>query len=144
MDWWTKEDQAAYWQAAIQRDRDEYMAQKQPEGKIKTACRTIALAAKLIFWNVEGKSLNGVPDTLCSRIGGGIMLIEFKVPGKYPTEQQYLRIWELRNQGIMAWWANCVEDWEVLVGLREGQYTVSYPQVVMDTVDKMYGEQVWL
>jgi hypothetical protein len=120
------------------------LAKKQEEGKIKTSCRVVALAAGLLFWNIEGKSLNGVPDTLCSRVAGGIMLIEFKVPGKEPTEQQYLRIWELRNQGIMAWWTDSVEGWERLVGLRPGGYAVEYPQVVMDTIDVMYGEQPWL
>jgi hypothetical protein len=130
MEWWTKADQARFWRQAIDRNHaayEEYVMAKQPEGKIKTACRTIALAAGLLFWNIEGKSLNGVPDTLCSRVAGGIMLIEFKVPGKEPTQQQWKRIYELREQGINAWWADSVEMWEMLVGLRERDFDFEYP-----------------
>lgn len=104
------------------------MAQKQPEGKIKSKCRTDhAKPNGLIFWNIEGKSLNGVPDTLASKVSGGVIFIEFKVPGKEPTEQQYLRIYELREQGIEAWWTDSVEGYRRLVGLDPGGYTVYYP-----------------
>lgn len=104
------------------------MAQKQPEGKIKTECRTKhAKPNDLIFWNIEGKSLNGVPDTLASKVSGGVIFIEFKVPGKEPTEQQFLRIYELREQGIEAWWCDSVEGYRRLVGLDPGGYTVHYP-----------------
>lgn len=100
---------------------------KQPEGKIKTSCRVVALAADLLFWNIEGKSLNGVPDTLCSRVAGGVVFVEFKIPGKEPTQQQWKRIYELREQGINAWWVDSVEKWEMLVGLREQNFEFEYP-----------------
>lgn len=103
------------------------MAKRQPEGKIKDECRKRAIAAGLIFWSVEGKSLNGVPDTLCSKVSGGGMLCEFKVPNKEPTQQQWKRIYELREQGIDAWWADCVETWEMLVGLRPRTFKFEYP-----------------
>jgi hypothetical protein len=116
------------------------VAAKQPEGKIKTKCRAIAKLAYLIFWNIEGKSLNGVPDTLCSRVRGGVVLVEFKVPGKAPTEQQYLRIWELREQGIEAWWATSVEEWERIVGLKPGGYEVFYPLTARENIRALHGE----
>lgn len=115
------------------------MARKQPEGKIKTKCRAIAIIEGLLFWNIEGKMLGGVPDTLCSRVRGGVVFVEFKVPGKEPTEQQYLRIWELRDQGIEAWWATSVDEWERIVGLQPGGYTVSYPPAALANIRAIYG-----
>ena len=56
------------------------MAQKQPEGKIKSKCRTDhAKPNGLLFWNIDGKSIGGVPDTLASKVSGGVIFIEFKV-----------------------------------------------------------------
>lgn len=103
------------------------MPKKQPEGILKSECRKIALAAGLLFWNIEGKSFNGVPDTLCSKVTGGIVLVEFKFGKKEPTEQQWLRISELRDAGIDAWWANSIEMWEMLVGLRPRTFVFEYP-----------------
>ena len=107
------------------------MAQRQPEGKIKDECRPKAVANDLIFWQIEGKSRNGVPDTLCSTMSGRALLVEFKVPGKEPNEQQWLRIYELRQAGIDAWWADCVETWEILVGLRPGKIEYVYPDKIL-------------
>lgn len=100
---------------------------KQPEGKIKAKCRAIAIIEGLLFWNIEGKSIGGVPDTLCSKTSGGVLLCEFKVPGKEPTQQQWKRIYELREQGIDAWWADSVEKWEMLVGLQPRTFAFEYP-----------------
>lgn len=102
------------------------MPQRQPEGKIKDACREIAEANALVFWQIEGKSRNGVPDTLCSTVAGAALLLEFKVPGKEPTEQQWTRIYELRQAGINAWWADSVEKYEMLVGLRPSTIVFEY------------------
>lgn len=102
------------------------MAQRQPEGKIKDECRKIALREALIFWNVEGKSINGVPDTLCSTVTGAALLVEFKTPGKEPSEQQWQRIYDLRQAGVNAWYATSVEEWEMLVGLRPSTIVFAY------------------
>ncbi len=103
------------------------MAQKQPEGKIKAECRNKhAKPNGLIFWNIDGKSVGGVPDTLCSKVSGGTILIEFKVPGKEPEEQQWLRIYEAREAGMEAWWCDSVEGYRRLVGLDPGGYEVVY------------------
>lgn len=102
------------------------MPQRQPEGKLKDACRKIAVAEGLIFWNVEGKSINGVPDTLCSTVTGAALLVEFKVPGKEPSEQQWQRIYDLRQAGVNAWYATSVEEWEMLVGLRPSTIVFAY------------------
>lgn len=104
------------------------MPRRQPEGDIKDECRTEhAEPNDLLFWQIEGKSRNGVPDTLAERVRGGCMLIEFKVPGKQPTEQQWLRIYELRQAGQEAWWCDSVEGYRRLVGLDPGGYEVIYP-----------------
>ncbi len=111
------------------------MPQRQPEGKIKDACRPIAKVHELIFWQIEGKSRNGVPDTLCSTVAGGALLVEFKVPGKEPNDQQWLRIYELREAGISAWWADSVEKWEMLVGLRKRTFLFAYPDRILDLIE---------
>lgn len=110
------------------------MARRQPEGKIKDECRVIAKAEELIFWQIEGKSRNGVPDTLAGRVRGGCMLVEFKRPGEEPNDQQWLRIWELREAGQEAWWTDSVEGYRRLVGLDPSGYKVFYPQRVLDMI----------
>lgn len=94
------------------------MPQRQPEGKIKDACRPIAEREGIPFWQIEGKSRNGVPDTLTAHIAGYAVLLEFKVPGKEPNEQQWCRIYELRQAGVTAWFVTSVEEFEMMVGLR--------------------------
>lgn len=112
------------------------MAQKQPEGKIKSECRNKhAKPNGLIFWNIDGKSIGGVPDTLASKVSGGVIFIEFKVPGKEPEEQQWLRIYELREQGIEAWWTDSVEGYRRLVGLDPGGYKVEYTARALKVIE---------
>ena len=108
------------------------MAKRQPEGLIKDDCREIAREQGLIFWNVEGKSINGVPDTLCGKVSGGTVLVEFKRPGKTPTDQQWLRIYELRQAGQDAWWADSVDKWMQLVGLKPRVFQFEYPAKVLE------------
>lgn len=90
-----------------------------PEGQIKADCRKIAKRYGLIFWNQEGKAINGVPDTKCGKYpkGSGVMDIEFKRPGKEPTEQQQRRIDEINEAGGEAGWCDSVAGWKQLVGL---------------------------
>lgn len=111
------------------------MAQRQPEGKIKDACRPIAKANDLIFWQIEGKSRNGVPDTLCSTVSGRAALLEFKVPGRQPNEQQWLRIYELREAGITAWYVTSVEEYEMMVGLRPSTIRFVYPPRILELIE---------
>lgn len=101
---------------------------RQPEGIIKDECRDDhAKPNGLIFWQIEGKSKNGIPDTLAGRVAGGTMLIEFKRPGKEPEEQQWLRILELRCAGTEAWWCDSVAGYRRLVGLDPGGYDLIWP-----------------
>lgn len=89
-----------------------------PEGKLKAACRRIAKAAGLFWANVQGKQINGLPDTIVGHTDLlGVIWIEFKRPGKEPTEQQYQRIGELRAAGERADWCDNVERFKQLVGL---------------------------
>ena len=111
------------------------MAQRQPEGKLKDECRKIAISAGLLFWNIEGKSTNGVPDTLCTNHLGRVVMVEFKVPGKSPNDQQWLRIHDLREQGVSAWYATSVEEWEMLVGLRPNTIEFVYPPHVVKLIE---------
>lgn len=111
------------------------MAQRQPEGKLKDECRDDhAIPNDLLFWQIEGKSRNGVPDTVAGRVAGGIIFIEFKVPGREPSDQQWLRIYELREAGQEAWWCCTVAGYRRLVGLDPGGYQVMYPQRILDLV----------
>ena len=112
------------------------MSHRQPEGIIKDDCRdNHAKPNDLIFWQIEGKSKNGVPDTLAGRVAGGGILIEFKVPGREPNQQQWLRIYELREAGIEAWWCDSVDGYRRLVGLDPGGYTVRYPAAILALID---------
>lgn len=90
---------------------------RQPEGAIKDDCRKIAKRHRLLFENVQSKSRNGWPDTVCGLLprGAGTVAVEFKVPGKEPTEQQWLRIREIRENGGRATWCDCVEDYERII-----------------------------
>lgn len=117
------------------------MTAKTPEGRLKEDCRDDhARPNDLIFWNLEGKSINGVPDTLCGKASGGAILIEFKRPGQQPTDQQFLRIWELRRAGVEAWWCDNVADYRKLVRLDPGAYKIHYPERALRLIRKMYRE----
>lgn len=116
------------------------MSKRQPEGQIKDACRDEhARPNDLVFWQIEGKSINGVPDTIAGKVSGGVIFIEFKVPGKKPNAQQFLRIWELRNAGQEAWWCDSVEGYRRLVGLDPGGYEVVYPEFSKRIIRKVHG-----
>ncbi len=110
------------------------MAQRQPEGKIKDACRPVADKHDLLFWQIEGKSRNGVPDTLTNHVAGYAVLLEFKVPGKTPNDQQWLRIFELREVGITAWYVTSVEEFEMMVGLRPSTIEFVFPPKVLKMI----------
>lgn len=113
---------------------------RQLEGLLKDKCRDDhARPNDLIFWQVEGKSCNGFPDTQCSKASGGGILVEFKKKGERPRPQQWLRIWELRNAGIEAWWCDSVEMYRRLVRLDPGGYEVEYPEHAKRLIRKQYG-----
>lgn len=113
---------------------------RQPEGILKDECRDEhARPNDLIFWNVEGKSVAGLPDTLCGKVTGGTIFVEFKRAGQKPRDQQYLRIWELREAGTEAWWCDSVEGYRKLVRLDPGGYKVFYPESVKRIIRKKYG-----
>lgn len=114
---------------------------RQPEGLIKDECRDDhARPNDLIFWNIEGKSVNGIPDTICEKVTGGSMFVEFKRPTQKPTAQQYLRIWELRNAGTEAWWTDSVAGYRKLVRLDPGGYKVEYPEFAKRVIRKKHGD----
>ena len=117
------------------------MARRQPEGALKDECRDDhARPNDLIFWQVEGKSVNGFPDTVAGKVTGGVILIEFKVKGRQPNDQQFLRIWELRNAGQEAWWTDSVEGYRRLVRLDAGGYRIAYPERAKRIIRKKYGD----
>jgi hypothetical protein len=89
-----------------------------PEGKLKQANRKLMKRLGLLFWNIEGKGVNGVPDTLCGKYpkGSGIIILEAKREGKEPTEQQHKRIAELRESGQDADWYDTHERFCELIG----------------------------
>lgn len=116
------------------------MSKRQPEGLIKDECRDEhARPNDLLFWQIEGKSCRGVPDTLAEKMTGGMILIEFKRPGKEPEDQQWIRIWELRNAGQEAWWCDSVAGYRKLVRLDPGGYEVRYSDRVKELIRKKHG-----
>ena len=116
------------------------MAKRQPEGLIKDECRDDhARPNDLLFYQIEGKSARGIPDTVAEKTTGGIIFIEFKRPGKAPEDQQWFRIWELRNAGQEAWWCDSVAGYRKLVRLDPEGYKVIYPERVKELIRKKYG-----
>lgn len=116
------------------------MAKRGPEGVLKDECRDDhARPNDLIFWQVEGKACNGFPDTLAGKASGGGILIEFKKFKDRPRPQQWLRLWELRNAGIEAWWCDSVAMYRRLVRLDPGGYDVVYPEHAKRLIRKQYG-----
>lgn len=114
------------------------MSRRQPEGLIKDECRDEhARPNALLFWQVEGKSKNGVPDTIAGLVDGGVIWIEFKRPGKKPEPQQWLRIYELRQAGANAWWCDSVEGYRQLVGLSPCTIKFVYPPRILALIAKL-------
>lgn len=90
-----------------------------PEAKLKKDCRELARdKLGLIYWNIEGKGVNGIPDTICGKYprGSGVIILEAKAEGKEPTEQQEKRIRELRESGQEADWYDTFERFAELIG----------------------------
>lgn len=89
-----------------------------PEGKLKAKCRKLMQRLGLIYWNIEGKGINGIPDTICGKYpkGSGVIILEAKREGKEPTEQQARRIRELREHGQEADWYDNFERFAELIG----------------------------
>jgi hypothetical protein len=96
-----------------------------PEGKLKSDCRKIAKRNGLMFHNVEGKGVRGIPDTICEHVDGlGVVWCEFKRPpngkdrGGVISEQQHERAAEIRRSGDRVAFPRSVAEWEEAVGLR--------------------------
>lgn len=89
-----------------------------PEGKLKQDCRKLAKKLGLIYWNIEGKGIRGIPDTICGKYpkGSGVIILEAKRLGKVATEQQEKRIRELRESGQDADWYDNFERFAELIG----------------------------
>ena len=90
-----------------------------PEAYLKSKqCRPLAKKLDLPFWNIEGKSINGIPDTLAGKYpkGSGMVLIEFKKLGEEPTEQQWERINEARACGMEAEHCDSFERFCEIIG----------------------------
>ena len=92
-----------------------------PEGKLKSDCRKIAKAHGLMFHNVEGKAVNGIPDTICEHVDQlGVVWCEFKRPDGTGiiSEQQEERASEIRRSGDRVYLGvTSVDQWKRCVGL---------------------------
>lgn len=89
-----------------------------PEGKLKSECRALCKKLGLPFWNIEGKGIGGIPDTIVGKYpkGSGIIILEAKRYGKEPSEQQYKRIFELNEAGQDAAWYDSFETFCERIG----------------------------
>ena len=90
-------------------------------------CSTMGVAAAAV-------RSTAVPDTLASHVAGYAVILEFKVPGKEPNDQQWLRIHDLREAGITAWYVTSVEEYEMMVGLRPSTIRFVYPPRIRELV----------
>ena len=70
---------------------------------IEQPARVYAESRGWLFEKVVSNTRRGWPDRFCAR-KGRVMLVEFKKPGKEPTEQQMLRHQELREKGVEVHW----------------------------------------
>ena len=85
-----------------------------PEGKLKKDCRDIAKKRKLIFWNIDGKGINGVPDTVVGLMGRrGVAFVEFKrEDGKgVISVQQHRRHDDLISAGAEAHFVSSIGEY---------------------------------
>ena len=69
------------------------------EADIEQADRDAAKAAGWFVEKIMKTGRNGFPDRFYAK-GGRVLLIEWKKPGKKPTEQQLLRHKQLRAAGV--------------------------------------------
>lgn len=91
-----------------------------PEGQLKQDCRKIAKKAGRWFYNIEGKGVNGIPDTIVPHTDDlGVVWIEFKRPGSKGviSDQQHKRAAELRAAGERVVFVTSVEEFKKAVGL---------------------------
>lgn len=89
-----------------------------PEGKLKKRCRERAKKAGRMFWNVEGKGVKGIPDTICEHEDRlGIVWVEFKAGKNQPSEQQLERAAEIVHSGDRVAFCWTYEEWCAAVGL---------------------------
>jgi len=88
-----------------------------PEGQLKADCRKIAKKRHLIFWNIEGKGINGVPDTVCGKVAGGVAFVEFKRPDGTGviSVQQHKRVGELLAAGVDAYFVDSIEGYIAVI-----------------------------
>lgn len=70
---------------------------------IEQPAREFAISRGWLFEKVVSNTRRGWPDRFCAR-KGAVILVEFKKPGKEPTEQQLLRHSELRRYGLEVHW----------------------------------------
>jgi hypothetical protein len=89
-----------------------------PEGALKDRCRKRARREGMMFWNVEGKAVKGIPDTICEHTDRlGVVWVEFKAGKNQPSEQQLKRADEIKHSGDRVVFCWTYEQWCVAVGL---------------------------
>jgi hypothetical protein len=94
------------------------MTARTPEGRLKQECGKVAGVNRLAFWQIEGKGINGIPDTLAQHTDRkGFVLIEFKTETGALSEQQMRRIERLRDGGQRVAVCRTVDEYMRAVGL---------------------------
>jgi len=89
-----------------------------PEGKLKKRCRDRAKREGLMFRNVEGKGVRGIPDTICEHVDRlGVVWVEFKYGDNRPSQQQLERAEEIKHAGDRVAFCWTYEEWCAAVGL---------------------------
>jgi Holliday junction resolvase len=77
------------------------------ESAIEKKVCDFARAAGCIVMKLSGANQRGQPDRLFIRMGR-VLFIEFKAPGKTPTELQHRWIHNLTVHGMSATWCDSV------------------------------------
>ena len=93
------------------------------EADLKATCRRYAQKRDCLLLVINPPPV-GIPDRLL--VGPeGVVFVEFKRPGKYPTEIQQAWLWWLRKMGQKADVVRSLDDFKILVDLvsKGGQDT---------------------
>jgi len=84
------------------------------ESTIERAVCAYAKAKGCIVMKLAGQNQRGQPDRLFV-LGGRVLFVEFKAPGKIPTALQRSWLVNLHRQGMMVAWCNDIAKGKELI-----------------------------
>ena len=85
------------------------------ESKIEAAVANYAKGKGCYVRKFKSTSQRGVPDRVFLSPHGKVFFIEFKAPGKEPTDLQARELREINNRSGNAYWTSSVADGKIIV-----------------------------